>query len=342
MDSSVLCHQRVTRTRRIDLLQPSLMLDFLLGIYLAGLAVRGWLRGFIRELMDLVALIVGAAVAFRLSGAVGGFMSDRFGVSAEAGRIGAGIVLFLLFSVGMGVIAHFLSKLTRLPGLTLVNRALGAAVAAAWGSVLVLVVVSIVNVLPVPAGIDNAVEDSSVAQAVAGPDALPRRILEPIVGDEANVALAAIERITGGRRLVPTEGERIETEAVDRDVVALDADAVAFIADRINADRLASGVDPLTWSDALATIARDRALEMARGGFVERRTAASVLGLTGDQGLGLVAAAEMAALASSERAAHAGIAEAPDTALAKAGFDRVGAAVARGPLGVMVVEVYGQ
>ncbi|MGH8911395.1 MAG: CvpA family protein [Acidimicrobiia bacterium] len=318
------------------------MLDFLLGIYLAGLAVRGWLRGFVRELMDLVALIVGAAVAFRLSGPVGGFMSDRFGVSVEEGRIGAGILLFFLFSVGMGVVAHFLAKLTRLPGLTLVNRALGAAVAAAWGAVLVLVVVSIVDVLPVPEAIDDAIEGSAVAQTVAGPDALPRRLLEPIVGDEALAALAAIERITGGRRLVPAEGERIETDVAASDDVTLDAGAVAFLADRINADRSAAGVDPVTWSDALAGLAQERALEMSRGGFVERRTADVVLELTRGVGLRLVAAAEMAALASSERAAQAGIAEAPDTALAEAGFNLVGAAVARGPLGVMVVEVYGR
>jgi uncharacterized membrane protein required for colicin V production len=318
------------------------MLDFILGLYLAGLAVRGWLRGFIRELMDLVALIVGAAVAFRLSGPVGGFMSDRFGASAEAGRIGAGIALFLLFSIGMGILAHFLAKLTRLPGLTLVNRILGSAVAVGWAVVLILVVVSIVDVLPVPASVDRAVSESTVAQAVAGPDALPRRLLEPIVGDNALAALAVIERLTGGRRLVPAEGERIDTEAADPDRVSVDPDAVAFVADRINADRLAAGADPLTWSETLATIARTRAVQMSRRGFIERRLDADVLDATREQGLRLVAAAEMAALASSERAAHAGIAAAPDTALSDPGFDRVGAAVVRGPLGVMVVEVYGR
>src|SRR5665811_1779639 len=105
------------------------MLDFLLGIGLAALAVRGWLRGFVRELLDLVGLVVGAAIAFRLSGPMGGFLSDRFGASPEWGRIGAGIALFILFGASMTVLAHFLSKVTRLPGLTLINRVLGAGVA---------------------------------------------------------------------------------------------------------------------------------------------------------------------------------------------------------------------
>ena len=30
------------------------MLDFILGLFLAALAVRGWMRGFMREILDLV------------------------------------------------------------------------------------------------------------------------------------------------------------------------------------------------------------------------------------------------------------------------------------------------
>src|SRR5690606_4478417 len=113
------------------------MLDFILGLYIAALAVRGWLRGFVRELMDLIGLIVGAVVAFRLSEPFGGFLTDRFVVSPEWGRIGAGIVLFVLCGVSMTIIAHFLSKVARLSGLTLANRLLGSLVAGACGAVLV-------------------------------------------------------------------------------------------------------------------------------------------------------------------------------------------------------------
>lgn len=318
------------------------MLDFLLGLYLAGLAVRGWLRGFVRELMDLVGLVVGAAIAFRLSAPVGGFLTDRFGVSPEWGRIGAGITLFVLFGVGTSILAHVLSKFTRLPGLTLINRVLGTAVAAAWGILLVLVAVSIVSVLPVPDGVDEAVEQSVVAQTLAGPDSVSRRLLDPLVGDEAMTALASLERVTGGKRVVPAEGERIDTEEVAPDTVALLPGAVAFVADRVNADRLAADADPLVWSDALASVAAERALEMYRGGFIQRRTDDDVLTVVNVTDLRLQAAAEMAALAATERAAHAGIAEAADTALTDAGYGRFGAAVVRGPMGRMVVEVYGR
>ncbi len=35
------------------------MVDFVLGVYFTGLFVRGWLRGFVKEAMDLIGLIVG-------------------------------------------------------------------------------------------------------------------------------------------------------------------------------------------------------------------------------------------------------------------------------------------
>lgn len=318
------------------------MLDFILGIYLAGLAVRGWLRGFVRELMDLVGLVVGAAVAFRLSKPFGGFLSDRFGVSPEWGRIGAGIALFLLFGLSLTIVAHFLSKATRLPGLTMANRLLGAGVAAAWGAFLVLVAATILGVLPVPESVDEAVEGSVVASTLAAPDGVPRRLVDPLVGDRALDALAAIERLSGGRRIVPPEGQRIETEPVEEGAAEPDEDATAFVADRVNAHRLAADVEPLARSAALDHLATRRARTMYHGGYVERRLPREVLAATGQTNLRLQMAAEMVALASSERAAQEAIAEADDTALTDARFDRFGVAALDGPLGVLVVEVYGR
>lgn len=318
------------------------MVDFLLGIYLAGLGVRGWLRGFVRELMDLVGLIVGAAVAFRLSAPLGAFVSDRFGVGPEAARIGAGIALFLLFGVSVSVAAHYLSKLMNLPGLSLINRVLGTGVAVAWGVLLVVILVSIVAVLPVPDAVDEAIAGSTVAQNLAGPDSLPRSVIEPLIGDEALSALALIERISGERRIVPDEGERVELGDVSPEAVKVVPGGVALVADRVNGDRLAAGVDSLAWSEALAAVAQRRALAMYRAGFVARRTPPQVLEATAGEGLRLQRAEEMVALAATERASHAAIVEAGESALVDPGFDRVGLAVVEGPVGVMVVEVYGR
>jgi hypothetical protein len=186
------------------------------------------------------------------------------------------------------------------------------------------------------------VEESTVARTLAEPDGVPRRLVDPLVGDRGAQAMAAIERLTGGRRIVPAEGERVETRLVPERRLELDEDATAFVADRVNADRLEAGAEPLARSDALWRMAAERAMHMYAGGFVARRPNAAVLEATAVTGLRLQVAAEMVALASSTRAAQAAVAEAEDTALADARFDRFGVAVVEGPLGVLVVEVYGR
>jgi uncharacterized membrane protein required for colicin V production len=110
------------------------VIDFVLGLFLAALLVRGWMRGFVREVLDLVALVFGLWIALKLSGPLGEFVTERFSVSPEAATIGAGIILFLLFGVAMSLAAHFLARVMTLPGLNLINRLGGAAVAALWGS----------------------------------------------------------------------------------------------------------------------------------------------------------------------------------------------------------------
>lgn len=318
------------------------MLDFVLGAGLAALAVRGWIRGFVRELLDLVGLVVGAFIAFRLSAPLGGFLSDRFGVSPEWGRIGAGVTLFILFGLSLAILAHYLSRVANLPGLNLANRLLGVGVATAWGILLLLVGVTIIDAIHPPSAVKRTVDDSVVVQAVAGPDSLPRRLLAPLVSDRATAMLAQIERLSGGRRIVPARGETIETEEVDPGRIRADTDSVSFVADRLNADRLEAEVDPLAWSDGLAEVARKRAQEMYESGFVARRNDGAVAKQADRQGMFLQAAAEMVALASSDRAAEAGIAEAPDSVVGDRRFDRVGIAVLDGPLGVLVVEVFGR
>ena len=76
------------------------MIDLILGFGLAMLVVRGWFRGFVREAMDLVGLIVGVIAAFRLSPALGPVLRDMAGLSDEVARFAAGVAIF--FAVGAG------------------------------------------------------------------------------------------------------------------------------------------------------------------------------------------------------------------------------------------------
>jgi membrane protein required for colicin V production len=319
------------------------VIDFILGLFLAGLLVRGWLRGFVRESLDLVALIVGLWVALRLSGPVGEFITERFSVSPEVATIGAGIALFVLFGLAMSIAAHYLSKVMSLPGLNLINRLGGAAVAALWGIAIVLVIVNLARV--VPGGWDGRFEDSSVAQAIAGPDAVPQQVFETVAPGGVLASLAVIQDVFGTSSVVPEGNDAVAIPPAAPDEVRQVRDETARVQDMVNEHRTGLGLAALGRSTALDRAAESRAVEMYTAGRLSRdHPPGSGVGAdVAEAGIRLVAVGENLALASSTRAAVDAMLRSP-TALSQfavTAYDRTGISVVDGPTGRLVLIVLG-
>jgi uncharacterized protein YkwD len=319
------------------------VIDFVLGLFLAGLLVRGWLRGLVRETLDLVALVAGLWIAFRLSGPLGEFLTERFGVAPEVATIGAGVTLFILFGLAMSIAAHFLSKVMRLPGLNLINRFGGAAVAALWGIAMVLVVVNVARVLP--GGWEARFEDSTVARAIAGPEAIPQQVFEGVAPDGVLGSLAAIHGIFGANRAVPEGSEVLSIPPVEADEVRQVREETEPLLERVNEYRAGQGLSALGRSSSLDEIAESRAFGMYTSGRLSRDhpPGGSVATDAIAAGLRLAAVGENLALASSTRAAFDALLDSP-TALTQFSFptyDRTGISVVDGPTGRLVLIVMG-
>lgn len=313
------------------------MVDFILGLILAGLLVRGWVRGLVSEALNLVSLVAGLWIAFRLSKPFGDFLTQSFGVTPEVARIGAGIALFVLFGVTMSIAGHYLSKMMSLPGLSMVNRVGGAAVALTWGVFLVLVLINVLRVLPIPEGVDDALESSSVARGIAGEDAVPQRIFVSVIGDKALTTLAAIQDLFGASRAIPDIGEVLEIpKALAGELTPIPGEAEEVIQE-INEHRTGLGLGALQPSDALT----DLALSIATDAYEAGRLAIlddcdAILERAGI----LVAECDSAvALASTALGALDGILEDAGRAVAieTPAFDRMGVAVVEGPTGRVLV-----
>ena len=313
------------------------MVDFILGLFLTGLLVRGWLRGFVREILDLVALVIGLWIAFKLSAPLGDFLTHSFGVTPEVARIGAGIALFVLFGVSMSVAAHYLSKMTKLPGLDMVNRVGGAAVAAAWGVAIVLVVVNVVAVLPIPEGWKDKLDESTVAHAIAGPDALPQQLVESLAGDNVLGAVASIQDIFGASRAV-VEGDEALTipPATGEEVRQVRNEATEFV-DEINKFRAGLGLGALQPSDAITEVAEEKAVASYTSGMLQK--SADCSGALTAVGVRVALCGEAIALAGTALGARDGILDTDSSRdeLSKPGFDRTGISVVDGPTGRLVV-----
>ncbi|REK19814.1 MAG: hypothetical protein DWQ40_06425 [Actinobacteria bacterium] len=321
------------------------MIDFVLGAALAGLAVRGWLRGFVREILDLVGLVLGIWVAFALSGPLGNFLSDQFDVSPEVARIGSGILLFVLFGVALSIGAHFLSQVMRLPGLNLLNRIGGAAVASLWGVALILVIVNFASVLPLPDGWSDQLEGSTVVEAIAGDDALPQRLFERLGDDGILASLSTLQSLFGADRAVPQGEEVLQIPPAPADELRQAREETGTAVDRLNEYRLDNSVGALLVAQPLTNVAESRATQMYTSGRISRDTpmGGSVSDDIAAAGILLEIDGEALALASTTRAAvDALLSDTEASALiGSAAYDRVGISIVEGPTGLLLVVVLG-
>ena len=319
------------------------MIDFILGLFLAALVVRGWLRGLVREVLDLVGLVAGIWIAFSLSQPLGDFLTESFGVTPEVARIGAGIALFILFGATLGVVSHYLSKLMRLPGLNIANRLGGAAVAVGWGVVLVMVLVSVGRAAPLPEKWVVAIDESTVIAAIAGEEALPQRLFKRLTGDDIMGSLATIRGLFGTMRAVPEGDEVLEIPPAEPDELVAREDEAGEVFSEINRFRAGEGLGALNSAEVLTLVAEERAWAMYTSGRLSRNTPPGVAGALEAAGVRLAFSGEAIALAGTVRGALDGILDSESglAEITEPNYDRVGVAVLDGPTGRLLVVVFG-
>lgn len=315
-----------------------------MGVSLAGLVARGWLRGMIRELLDLAGLVVGAILAFRMSGPLGELIAGRFDLAPEPARIGAAVGLFFLVGVGTALIAGWLGRYARRPGLNLVDRLGGAVVAVGWGMLLIVAFATVARALPIPPA-ERVLADSQVVSAVAGPDSPVAELFLETAGDETIQALVTLRETLGDRRVVLDPDGRLEFPPADPEELEDRPDEAQEVFDLLNQARITAGLAPLAWSEPLARVAGQHAWEMYIDGYMSHVSpkTGTVADRVESAGLRFVVVGENLALAVDPQAVHRGLMSSPGhrANILHDGFDRVGVAAVRGPMGLMVVQVFG-
>lgn len=315
------------------------MIDFVLGLALAAMLVRGWTRGFVRESLDLLGLVLGAWIAFRLSAPFGEFLTTAFDIGPEVARIGGGILLFILFGVLLSIAAHYLSKAMNLPGLSMVNRVGGAAVAVGWGVVIVLILFSVASVLPLPQSWRSSIDDSNVVQAIAGEDAVPKEVFETLAGDNVMSAMSAIRHVFGSSRAVPVGSQTFQFPAAAPDEIRHVRNEAEAVLQAVNEHRVGVGARAITPIDAITDLAEDHAAGLYRTGLL-RRMGDCVANLA-QRSYQVLRCDNGVALAGTAIGGFDGILEtdAGRTMVENPDLDRGGVAVVDGPTGRLVVIV---
>ncbi len=321
-----------------------MILDAVILIVFGLLALRGWFRGFVREAMDLVGLVLGILLAFRLGPAVGRIVEAMGGLSPDAGRLAGGIIVFVLVGVGSAVVTRIVERKARLPGLNLANKVGGAGLGLAWGVFLVTLLLTLGVILPMPPSVADAIESSAVSRTLTDSDGIAQETFRSLAGDRVAEALVNLRDVLGERRVVIDEAERVELPPVDADDLEEEPSRAVEVFELLNRARIDAGLEPLAWSAALSDVGVNHAGEMYRAGYFSH--VSPITGTVGDRlggaGITFSVAGENLALAASSGEVHAGLMDSPGhrANMLSDAYRRVGVGVVGGPLGLMTVQVF--
>ena len=114
------------------------LLDVLLIVVIALFVVRGFFRGFLLELFDVVSLVAGYLAARFFGPPVGDWLADVTALSRWWAGVIAAIVLFLMIAALVRLLAHFLRKVIRAIKLGGLDRGLGSFLGAAKALLIIL------------------------------------------------------------------------------------------------------------------------------------------------------------------------------------------------------------
>lgn len=145
-------------------------IDWLSGVILLLLAIDfivGFRRGLIRQVFDLLGIVLALLAAIKLGPSVAGsFVAPLIPAASDQALSVLGfVVVFLAVLAVMEVASHGIGLIAKVPGLSVINGLGGALFRVARGAILISIVLSLIVALEIPAA-DELVRDSAIAQTL--------------------------------------------------------------------------------------------------------------------------------------------------------------------------------
>lgn len=309
----------------------------------AAFAFRGWRRGFIREVVEILVLFAGTVMIFRMSATVGVVLSGMANISPEVARIVAGIIILIVLMVGSFFVSRIIAvSLKIVPGATTLNRAGGAMVGIGYTLLFVVVATILLSAAPLPSSVrdpfDSSVEKSVIGAQIVSPDGIVQPWFALVSGEEVFGAVISVRDAVGDRLMAGTLP--IPIPGVGDAAIVPSQTAAQGVFDGLNAERIAAGVDPVAWSPDLAIVAVSRATGVYRSGFL--RLNDNLDAALAAEGIPGTITGEMLVIAASPDGlteAYASV-EAYQNLAVDSTFRKAGVGVVQGPYGLISVVVF--
>jgi hypothetical protein len=176
-------------------------------------------------------------------------------------------VLFIGIAIGASLLGALINKSVKhLPGLSTLNRIGGVALGAVYAAILVVIAVTLMAAAPLPEAVADQFDESSVVEFATRPDGIAQRAVEVMTGDRALQSMIWIRGVVGGWVI----DSRVTDITLPGGATAHpSSEAATELFGDINGVRSDAGLSPLVWSDTVALIALDRALEVSETGSLD-------------------------------------------------------------------------
>lgn len=299
---------------------------------------RGWWRGFVFGLLDLVSGLGSILLALRYYQPVAQWLGARVGWD-EIWDIPAA---FMLTSIAAGLAINLIgyALARRIPREThrrTGNRLLGILPGLANGLITATILAALLLALPLTPRLRTDTQESRAANLLAGYAQQAETVLRPIFGE-------AIAQTLNLLTIRPESNESVDLPYNVEDAQPA-PDLEAEMLGLVNQERIKAGLDPLVADPELTAVARQHAADMfARGYFAhlspdgldpfDRISAAGITFQTAGENL---------ALAPTVAIAHRGLMNSPGhrANILNPEFGRVGIGIVRGGLrGLMVTQLF--
>lgn len=150
-----------------------------------------------RQLASVVPFSIGLLMVVRLAPDWASVTERWLGIPYGAALMLVGLVLFAAVTVVGWVALRALAGLARFPGLNTLDRLVGAFMGLVWMVVGLIALTWFASFLSLPETLEAMLSDSGAVVRVAGPDSLPRRLLDSLTRHGWEAMLERVHEVTG-------------------------------------------------------------------------------------------------------------------------------------------------
>lgn len=311
-------------------------IDILLILLVLLSTIRGWQRGLLLGLVDVVTWIGSALLALRFYESVARWLDPRVSWPEIWTRPVAFLLTVAVASVLIGLLGHVLIRwLPKGIHQSQGNRLLGIVPGFINGLISAAIGAALLLALPLPNGLSVTVKESAVANHLAAYSEQAEAALKPVFGDAVAHTLNTVT-------VEPESDQSVKlpyTVADAPPAPELETQMLALV----NQERAKAGLAPLAWDPALVEVARRHSADMFARGYFAHTTpeGESPFDRFTRSGITYRTAGENLALAPTLSLAHTGLMNSPGhrANILSPEFGRVGIGIIDGGLrGLMVTQ----